>query len=220
MNALNPYDQGSPRILDTVAAWLLAMLWASPLVYAMWTAVHTPEFATHFNLAAPLTTANFIKAWNAAPFARYFVNTVLLVTMVLAAQLVLCTLAAYAFAKYDFWGKTVAFALVLMQLMIMPDVLIVENYQTMGAVGILDSTLSIGLPYMASAFGHLPVAPDLQDRAQGARRRRGRGRGQRAADPLARVRAPGPGHVPGLRPGKRELPLEQLPVAAYRHQHP
>lgn len=153
MNAANPYDQGHSHILDTVAAWLLAVLWALPLLYAIWTAVHSPEFSTHFQLTAPLTTANFVKAWNAAPFARYFVNTVLLVTLVLVGQLVLCTLAAYAFAKYDFTGKTVAFALVLMQLMIMPDVLIVENYQTMGAIGILDSTLSIGLPYMASAFG-------------------------------------------------------------------
>jgi sn-glycerol 3-phosphate transport system permease protein len=43
--------------------------------------------------------------------------------------------------------------LVLVQLMIMPDVLIVENYRTMSQLGILDSILAIGLPYMASAFG-------------------------------------------------------------------
>jgi sn-glycerol 3-phosphate transport system permease protein len=42
---------------------------------------------------------------------------------------------------------------VLVQLMIMPDVLIVENYRTMNALGVLDSILAIGLPYMASAFG-------------------------------------------------------------------
>jgi sn-glycerol 3-phosphate transport system permease protein len=39
------------------------------------------------------------------------------------------------------------------QLMIMPDVLIVENYRTMSRLGILDSIPAIGLPYMASAFG-------------------------------------------------------------------
>jgi sn-glycerol 3-phosphate transport system permease protein len=37
--------------------------------------------------------------------------------------------------------------------MIMPDVLIVENYRTMSRLGILDSIPAIGLPYMASAFG-------------------------------------------------------------------
>jgi sn-glycerol 3-phosphate transport system permease protein len=37
--------------------------------------------------------------------------------------------------------------------MIMPDVLIVENYRTMRALDLVDSILGIGLPYMASAFG-------------------------------------------------------------------
>ncbi|MFO7596913.1 MAG: carbohydrate ABC transporter permease [Desulfocurvibacter africanus] len=154
MSTANIYDgKGIYRYLDTAAAWTLAILWGMPLIYAIWTAFHPAEFSTSFNLMAPLTLDNFRKAWNAAPFARYFVNTFMLVTLVLSAQLVLCTLAAYAFAKYEFRGKTILFALVLMQLMIMPDVLIVENYRTMGRIGILDSTLSISLPYMASAFG-------------------------------------------------------------------
>jgi sn-glycerol 3-phosphate transport system permease protein len=66
---------------------------------------------------------------------------------------VLCTLAAYAFARFDFVGRDVAFALVLIQLMIVPEVLIVENYRTMSRLGLVDSILGIGLPYMASAFG-------------------------------------------------------------------
>ncbi|HEY3564985.1 MAG TPA: carbohydrate ABC transporter permease [Casimicrobiaceae bacterium] len=141
------------RSLEVTGAWLLGILWVLPLVYAFWTAFHPPAYSTNFTLDAPLTLANFIKAWQAAPFARYFVNTVLLVTMVLAAQLVLVTLAAYAFARFTFPGRDVLFALVLVQLMIMPDVLIVENYRTMTALGIKDTILSIGLPYMASAFG-------------------------------------------------------------------
>ncbi|MBG3878538.1 carbohydrate ABC transporter permease [Desulfovibrio oxamicus] len=154
MSQTNIYDsRGLARMLDTAAAWTLALLWALPLLYAVWTAFHPSEFSTRFTLAAPLTLDNFRAAWDAAPFARYLVNTVMLVTLVLSGQLVLCTLAAYAFAKYDFPGKGILFALVLMQLMIMPDVLVVENYRTMSAIGVLDSTLAIGLPYMASAFG-------------------------------------------------------------------
>ena len=141
------------RALETGAAWLLGLLWALPLAYAVWTAFHPAQFSTHFVLAAPLSLENFAKAWDAAPFARYFVNTILLVTMILAAQLVLCTLAAYAFARYQFRGREIAFLLVLVQLMIMPDVLIVENYRTMSRLGILDTLGAIGLPYMASAFG-------------------------------------------------------------------
>ncbi|HEY5307012.1 MAG TPA: carbohydrate ABC transporter permease, partial [Casimicrobiaceae bacterium] len=69
------------------------------------------------------------------------------------AQMVLVTLAAYAFARFEFPGRNVLFALVLVQLMVMPDVLIVENYRTMTALGLKDTILGIGLPYMSSAFG-------------------------------------------------------------------
>ena len=139
--------------LETVGAWTLGVLWVLPLVYAFWTAFHPGEFSTRFVLAAPLTLDNFVRAWQAAPFARYFLNTTLLVTMVLAAQLVLVTLAAYAFARFEFPGRGMLFALVLVQLMVMPDVLIVENYRTMATLGLKDTILAIGLPYMASAFG-------------------------------------------------------------------
>ena len=150
----NMYDsRGFSRVLDTTAAWMLAILWALPLFYAIWTAFHPAEFSTRFSLTAPLTLENFANAWKAAPFARYFVNTIMLVTLTTGMQLVLCTLAAYAFARYDFKAKGIAFALILMQLMIMPDVLVVENYSTMSKIGVLDSTLAISLPYMASAFG-------------------------------------------------------------------
>jgi sn-glycerol 3-phosphate transport system permease protein len=141
------------RALETAGAWLLGVLWVLPLAYAVWTAFHPSEFSTRFVVTAPLTLENVAKAWAAAPFARYFVNTIALVTLILAVQLVLCTLAAYAFARFAFAGRSVAFLLVLVQLMIMPDVLIVENYRTMSRLGILDTLAAIGLPYMASAFG-------------------------------------------------------------------
>ena len=123
-----------------------------PLLYAAWTAFHPAEYATRFALDAPLSLDNFTRAWNAAPFARYFLNTALLVTMILVVQLVLATLAAYAFARYRFRGSSVAFALVLVQLMIMPDILLVQNYRIMARLGLIDTLLAIGLPYFASAF--------------------------------------------------------------------
>ena len=139
--------------LEKAGAWLLAIVWLAPLLYACWAAFHPPAYATHFDPAAPLTLANFERAWGYAPFARHFLNTVMLVTLVLGAQLVLCTLAGYAFARFEFAGRDLAFALVLLQLMIMPEVLIVENYRTMSRLGLVDTIVGIGLPYMASAFG-------------------------------------------------------------------
>lgn len=141
------------RLLNTVGAWLLGIIWFLPLIYAFWTAFHPSAYAVRFELLAPLTLENFAKAWEAAPFARYFLNTVVLVTMILVAQFVLCTLAAYAFARFEFFGRDFIFLLVLLQLMVMPDILIVENYRTMKFLGLLDTITAIGLPYMASGFG-------------------------------------------------------------------
>ena len=153
MIAHGSFGRGFGWWLETAAAWVLALLWLSPLLYAFWAAFHPPEFATRFVLTAPLTLANFAEAWAQAPFARYYLNTFVMVTTLLAAQFVLCTLAAYAFARFDFWGRDVAFALVLVQLMVTPEILIVANYTTMSHLGLVDTITGITLPYMASAFG-------------------------------------------------------------------
>lgn len=138
--------------LFLIGAWALAIMWALPLLYAIWTAFHPAAYETRFDLFAPLTFENFQKAWVQAPFARYYLNTIMLVTTILVAQLILGTLAAFAFARLQFPGKNILFALVLCQLMVMPDILIVENYQTMRKLGLIDTILAIGLPYMASGF--------------------------------------------------------------------
>ena len=141
------------RTLEIIGAWLLGLLWILPMLYAVWTAFHTAAYSTRFDLTAPLTLHNFVQAWAAAPFARYFVNTVILCTLALAAQFLVCTPAAFAFARMEFRGRDVLFAIVLMQLMIMPDVLLVANYRTMAQLGLVDSILAIALPYLGSAFG-------------------------------------------------------------------
>ena len=140
------------RILMRTAGWVLAALWIVPLAYALWSAFHPAAFEARFDLTAPLTFENFVTAWGKAPFARYFLNTIFLVTLVLIVQLVLCTLAAFAFARLEFPGKSVLFGLVLVQLLIMPDILLVENYRTMFRLGLVDTILAIGLPYFASGF--------------------------------------------------------------------
>jgi sn-glycerol 3-phosphate transport system permease protein len=141
------------RALEAIGAWMLGLLWMLPLLYAVWTAFHPAAYATRFDITAPLTLRNFADAWNAAPFARYLLNTTLLVGLVLAAQFVLCTLAAFAFARLAFPGREVLFAVVLLQLMVMPDILLVGNYRTMAQLGLVDSILAIALPYLGSAFG-------------------------------------------------------------------
>ena len=137
----------------TTAAWILALIWGLPLLYALWAAFHPSAYTTDFSLRAPLTLNNFVRAWEAAPFARYFLNTVILVIGIMVAQFIICTLAAFALARWKFWGSGILFALILVQLMVTPDVLIVENYQTLHNIGLIDTLTGIGLPYVASAFG-------------------------------------------------------------------
>ena len=153
MSAARAFRFDYDRALNTTAAWALAIVWFAPLIYATWTAFHPTEFSTRFELTAPLTLENFSAAWNAAPFARYFLNTMLLVTSILIGQFVLCTLAAFAFARFEFRGRDTVFVLVLLQLLVMPDILIVENYRTMRFLGLVDTILAIGMPYLASVFG-------------------------------------------------------------------
>ncbi len=159
--------------VETAGAWLLGFVWALPLLYSLWTAFHPAAFETHFTPSAPLTLANFAAAWGAAPFARYFLNTFLLISLILAGQLVVSTLAAFAFARFDFPGRTPAFYAVLLQLMVLPEALMVENYRTVAALGLVDTIPAIGLPYMASGFGifllrqaFLQVPRELDDAAR------------------------------------------------------
>ncbi len=142
-----------PALTLSLASWALGLLWVAPLLYALWAAVHPAAYATRFDLLAPLTGHNFALAWVAAPFPRYLLNTFLLVSMILVAQFALCTPAAYAFARMTFPGRDVVFALVLLQLMIMPDVLLVANYTTLSRIGLVDTITGIALPYLGSAFG-------------------------------------------------------------------
>ena len=103
--------------------------------------------------------------------------------------------------------------------MIMPDVLIVENYRTMSALGIMDTILAIGLPYMASAFGIFLLRQTFKTVPQRARRGGARRGLRAAADRCWKV------YVPLARPAylayalvSVQLSLEQFPVAADHHQ--
>src|SRR5690606_23657006 len=95
--------------LDTLGAWLLGILWFLPLAYTLWAAFHPSSYSSTSHLTAPQRLYSLIAACKAASFERYFLNAFILVTMVLAAQLVLSTLAAYAFARFEFKGRDLVF---------------------------------------------------------------------------------------------------------------
>lgn len=140
-------------LLETAAAWLLAILWILPLAYAFWAAFHAPSDATRLDVTSPIVLDNFYYVWSVAPFPSYFVNTFLLVSLILVLQIVLATLAGFAFARYDFPLKNVIFGTMLLQLMIAPEALVVENYGTINFLAFTDTVFGMAIPYFASAFG-------------------------------------------------------------------
>ncbi|MCC3720048.1 carbohydrate ABC transporter permease [Rouxiella badensis] len=140
------------RLCLNLAICCAALLWFLPILLSLWVAIHPASEQGSFSLLAPLTMQNFVHAWQAAPFGRYFLNTTLLVLMIVVCQLILATMAAYALVRFRLKGAGIIFSLILLQLMISPDVLILNNYQTIGALGLRDSLLGIALPYFASAF--------------------------------------------------------------------
>ena len=141
------------KFMDSFGAILLAVIWIAPLLFAFWAATHSTSDAVNLKLFSPWTLDNFRVAWSGAPWLKYFLNTFMLVTVILIGQFFLTTLAGFAFAQLRFPGKDFVFILVLMQLFILPEVLIVENYAMVSRLGLFDSILGVGMPYMASAFG-------------------------------------------------------------------
>lgn len=139
--------------LDAAGALLLALVWIAPLLFAAWASVHPAGQALDFSGNAPFTLDNYRAAWAAAPWFSYALNTLALVSFTLAGQLILCTLAGFAFARFHFPGREALFVLVLLQLFILPEVLIVENYAMVSRLALIDTIAGMGLPYVASAFG-------------------------------------------------------------------
>lgn len=139
--------------INIIGAWLLGLLWLLPLLYAIWSSIHPIEYQVKFDLFAPLTLYNFENAWSQAPFARYMFNTFIYVTMTTSCQFILCSLTAFAFARYEFPFKNILFGLVLIQLMINPEIILIENYKTIKFLNLIDTIPAISLPYIASAFG-------------------------------------------------------------------
>ena len=101
---------GNLKNVNVVGAWLLGFLWLLPLLYAIWAAIHPIEYQVRFDIFAPLTLFNFKNAWAQAPFAQYMLNTLIYVTLTTSSQFVVCALAAFAFARFEFPLKNVLFA--------------------------------------------------------------------------------------------------------------
>ena len=127
-------------------------MWLAPLVWLVGTAFSEPTFHMTFFPNSRFTFGNLSYVWNAIPFARYYLNTLILVVVTFCVQFVTSTLAAYALAVMDFKGRTLVFAVIFMQIIIPNDVLITPNFMTLADMGLTDTKVGIMLPFFGSAL--------------------------------------------------------------------
>ncbi|WP_235917990.1 carbohydrate ABC transporter permease [Paenibacillus lutrae] len=133
--------------------YLIAVIWAVPLMWLVWTAFRPKDSVTDPFGSMDFTLEHFRNVWDAAPFGLYYANTMVIALGILAVQLLTVTMAAFAFARVSFKGKDLVFLLFLVQIMIPADVLVFPNYNVLKELNLLDTKLGIMLPYFASAFG-------------------------------------------------------------------
>jgi sn-glycerol 3-phosphate transport system permease protein len=96
---------------------------------------------------------NFVDAWNAAPFGRFYFNTVFVATTQTALEVVIGLMSAYAFARVKFPGRDILFLFVLATLMIPNDVTLIPNYITLASLGWINTYMALILPSASNAFG-------------------------------------------------------------------
>ncbi|MBI3947515.1 MAG: carbohydrate ABC transporter permease [Armatimonadetes bacterium] len=99
------------------------------------------------------TLANYAKVWEAAPFARYFANTVGVALCVTLGVLITSSLAAHAFARIRFSGSQAIFVALLATLMIPFEVILIPDYILITRLHWEDTYLALIVPWMASVFG-------------------------------------------------------------------
>jgi len=118
---------------------------------------------------------NYARAWESAPWARYFLNTVVIAVAVTVGELITAVLAGYALARMSFRGRALVFAIFLATFMVPDEATLIPNFLLMSRrfLGWQDSYQAQVVPFLATAFSifllrqfFLSVPNELQDAAR------------------------------------------------------
>lgn len=97
--------------------------------------------------------ANYIRAWQAAPFTTYTINTITITTLVVIGSVLANSFIAYGFAKIPFRGKGIWFAIVLSTMMIPGFVTLIPQYVLFSKLGWVNTYYPLIVPhFFGSAF--------------------------------------------------------------------
>lgn len=95
-----------------------------------------------------LNPRNFIEGWTAleVSFSRFYWNSFVIAVLVVIGNLISCSMAAYAFAKLQFRGKKLFFALMMGTLMLPYHVTLIPQYVLFLNIGWVDTILPLVVP--------------------------------------------------------------------------
>ena len=171
----------TPReiILRIFGYFILSMVALSMVVPFMWmvtTSLKTP--GTEFSYPPQIIPREFNfeqyqRLFNNLPFLQYFLNTAFVTLATVAGQLVICSLAAYGFARLKFMGRDTIFVLYLTTMMIPFQIILIPLYLIITQLGWVNTYQGLIVPGMSSAFGifllrqsFLNIPRDYQDAAR------------------------------------------------------
>jgi sn-glycerol 3-phosphate transport system permease protein len=140
----------------TVGLSAVALVWLLPYVWMMVTSVKTlPEIVAA--PTAPLPSSPTLDAYRAVvdamPLGLYYFNTTVMALGIAALQIIVALPAGFALAKLRFYGRGVAFGLVIATLLIPAQVRFVPVFASLAQVGLVNTMAALILPFGVSAFG-------------------------------------------------------------------
>ena len=96
--------------------------------------------------------SNYAKVWNNYPILRLYVNTFIVMILSIVSQILVCSLAAYAFARLKFPGKNLLFLLILSMMMIPSQIFLIPHYDIMVAWHLNNTLTALWLPKVFNIF--------------------------------------------------------------------
>ncbi len=118
-------------------------------------------------------TQNFSNVVKAVDFARLYANTLGMIFLRIVFAIVTATLSGYAFARLNFKGKNLMFAVVLIQMMVPVQIFIIPQYVMVSKLHMTNSIMGLVFPGVVSAFGtflmrqaFLQLPHDLEEAAR------------------------------------------------------
>ncbi len=141
----------SMSFLQYLVLTIAAVLALAPLVL-MWSSAFKSKAEIAVNpLAFPksLNLTNLVEAWTTGRYSTYALNSVIVTLPTVAGVVALSTLAGYALARLDFWGRRVFFYVLLLGLMVPFQSFMIPLYFDLQSYGILNTYLAVILPGIA-----------------------------------------------------------------------